>query len=395
MSLSPEQLSKLKSANLSNLVKKLRAGKTLTAAEMKLIEEAESQSSGRKLVTVGELAEMLGVTRKTIGQWRRDKRPGVPDKVSGKEDANAWVAWLSENPGAGFFDGKPRADRESLLCQKLEVDIAIKQAQLDEINGKLIPRADVKDHFVRVASSIQAFLRKYEKEIPALCLGLPLNQSAPKVKERTREMQAEARERMERTRAMMAKPPQKNSVFDELLGKMKAQLMEAKQAAQGLQQERDKLLAELEATRGRQEEMERGMRARMEEMERGMRARAEEMEREYSERAKAALQRQGAELEELRAALAERGEQLKGLEGARAELEELRGLMGGRERELDELRGVVEDQRRRMEELERENRGLAERLERATAERRERGRARGRDEDREREENADRKRRED
>lgn len=89
MNLSPEQLGKLKSANLSNLVKKLRAGKTLTAAEMKLIDEAESQSSGRKLVTVGELADILGVNRKTIGQWRRDKRPGVPSKVSGKEDATA------------------------------------------------------------------------------------------------------------------------------------------------------------------------------------------------------------------------------------------------------------------------------------------------------------------
>ena len=191
MNLSTEQLGKLKSANLSNLVKKLRSGKTLTAAEMKLINEAENESAGRNLVTVGELAEMLGVNRKTIGQWRRDKKPGIPDKVSNKEDATAWVAWLSDNPDAGFSDRKPRADRETLLCEKLEVDIAIKQATLDEINGKSIARADVKDCFTQCTSSIQSFLRKFEKEIPALCLGLPISQSSPKVKDRIREMQAE------------------------------------------------------------------------------------------------------------------------------------------------------------------------------------------------------------
>jgi hypothetical protein len=36
---------------------------------------------------------------------------------------------------------------------------------------------------------IQAFLRRYEREIPALCLGLTLSQSVPIVKAKTRELQ--------------------------------------------------------------------------------------------------------------------------------------------------------------------------------------------------------------
>jgi phage terminase Nu1 subunit (DNA packaging protein) len=189
MSLSPEQLGKLKSANLSNLVKKLRDGKTLTAAEMKLIEEAESQTSGRKLVTVGELAEMIGVNRKTIGQWRRDKRPGVPDKINGKEDSTAWISWLSDHPEAGFSDGKPRADRESLLCQKLEVDIALKQATLDEINGKLVSRAECQEAWTRIGSAVSKALQMAAKEIPQVCLGLPISKSLPKAKEKMAEIQ--------------------------------------------------------------------------------------------------------------------------------------------------------------------------------------------------------------
>jgi hypothetical protein len=37
--------------------------------------------------------------------------------------------------------------------------------------------------------AMQSYLRRYEREIPALCLGLTLSQSTPLVKARTRELQ--------------------------------------------------------------------------------------------------------------------------------------------------------------------------------------------------------------
>jgi hypothetical protein len=40
-----------------------------------------------------------------------------------------------------------------------------------------------------MAMAMQSFLRRYEREIPAICLGLSLSQSTPLVKAKTREMQ--------------------------------------------------------------------------------------------------------------------------------------------------------------------------------------------------------------
>jgi hypothetical protein len=79
---------------------------------------------------------------------------------------------------------------EALTLQR-QINAMKQLAQYRQAMGQLISRDEVKDHFIRCATSIQSFLRKFEKEIPALCLGLPINQSSPKVKERIREMQAE------------------------------------------------------------------------------------------------------------------------------------------------------------------------------------------------------------
>lgn len=79
---------------------------------------------------------------------------------------------------------------EALTLQR-QINAMKALAQYRQAMGQLISRDEVRDHFVRAATSIQSFLRKFEKEIPALALGLPINQSAPKVKDRIREMQAE------------------------------------------------------------------------------------------------------------------------------------------------------------------------------------------------------------
>jgi hypothetical protein len=59
----------------------------------------------------------------------------------------------------------------------------------DEADGLLISRAEVERQHVAIAMATQAFLRRWEREIPALCLGLSLSQSMPLVKARTRELQ--------------------------------------------------------------------------------------------------------------------------------------------------------------------------------------------------------------
>lgn len=162
----------LRKANLSNLVKKVKAGKTLTAAEMKQIAEASKSDESPQLVTVKRLSELFGVATKTIGQWRRDGREGVPEKVGAKEDLSAWRAWFSSNPSAGHSDGKPRKDRESLLCEKLEIEIKLKLIELETEEGSLVRAATVQEDVNRAVSSARGELLKLSADLPPRLDGL-------------------------------------------------------------------------------------------------------------------------------------------------------------------------------------------------------------------------------
>lgn len=152
--------------------------------------KAPAKKTGKdtKTVTTSRLAEIFGINRKTLAQWRKEGK-NVPDKVGGKEPLAEWRRWFEANPDAGHFDGKPSKSREELLAVKVAVEIDLLEIKRDRERGKLIPRAEVEELLVRIAMAMQSYLRRYEREIPALCLGLTLSQSTPLVKARTRELQ--------------------------------------------------------------------------------------------------------------------------------------------------------------------------------------------------------------
>lgn len=72
---------------------------------------------------------------------------------------------------------------------KLRIEALQRLAQFKQTNGELIPRAEVERQALLIGQAVQAFLRRWEREIPSLCLGLPLSQSLPLAKQRTRELQ--------------------------------------------------------------------------------------------------------------------------------------------------------------------------------------------------------------
>jgi hypothetical protein len=80
-------------------------------------------------------------------------------------------------------------DPNTARTLKLQIESLKLMIQYKAAMGKLVPRAEVEEHFVRAAMAMQSFLRRYEREIPALCLGLTITKSTPLVKARTREMQ--------------------------------------------------------------------------------------------------------------------------------------------------------------------------------------------------------------
>ena len=173
--ISADMAEKIRNANLANLIKKVKSGKTLTAAESKLLERAAMPDDilpPKELITTGRLAELFRINRKTIAQWRKENRAGVPDKDKGKEDVSAWRAWFAANPSAGNSDGKPRLDRETLLCEKLEVEIEIKKLQRDEEKRELIRVGEVRESIHRNVSAARSELIKMANDLPPRLAGL-------------------------------------------------------------------------------------------------------------------------------------------------------------------------------------------------------------------------------
>jgi predicted DNA-binding transcriptional regulator AlpA len=171
--ISGDQLDQIKKKDVANLIRKVKDGKTLTAAERKILENAAgAEHIERELVSITRIAELFQVSRKTIYQWRLEERAGIPSKVGTKEDVAAWRAWFAANPSAGHYDGKPRRDRETLLCDKLEVEIAIKKIEHDRETGELVPLSEVRENMTRITSAARAELLKMISDLPPRLAGL-------------------------------------------------------------------------------------------------------------------------------------------------------------------------------------------------------------------------------
>lgn len=146
----------------------------LRDARLKLAKTKAGQGGedAQRFIPTTELAKMFGVTRKSIYEWRKEGRDGVPEKVDGKEDVDAWRAWFNVNPSAGSSNRSPRKDRETLLCEKLEVEIELANVKLRRATRELMPVAEARETATRVYSVVKAELLKMTNELPPSIAGL-------------------------------------------------------------------------------------------------------------------------------------------------------------------------------------------------------------------------------
>jgi len=172
--LTGDQLDQIKKKDIANLIGKVRQGKSLTAAERKILESAAGMDHvERELVSITRIAELFQVSRKTIYQWRNEGRQGIPEKVGTKEDVAAWRSWFAANPSAGHYDGKPRRDRETLLCEKLEVEIDIKKIELEVESGKFVSQESQRADGQKLGLVLQGMMLKMAGDLAPVLAGRP------------------------------------------------------------------------------------------------------------------------------------------------------------------------------------------------------------------------------
>ncbi|MDE2100950.1 MAG: hypothetical protein KGL39_27130 [Patescibacteria group bacterium] len=143
MAITSKQAKKLLDKNIQNLKKQLDNGKVLTAAQMEILNSAAASaesadipaSSTKHAKTKTELAEIIGVDRKTVQRWA--KLDGAPNNLS----VSAWVGFikahgLKETSGVGPEKSAVQVQQLLLQNEKLRFQLGIFKKQY-------VPAADV------------------------------------------------------------------------------------------------------------------------------------------------------------------------------------------------------------------------------------------------------------
>lgn len=140
--LTRDNADQVKQANVRNLIKKVQAGGILTDKQMQVVDEftedvtaASSKTFAKNQV---ELADLLGVNRKTIQRWKKD--PTFPKtRPDGRYHVRDIVDWKElHGARAGDLHSKESVQVKSLILQneKLEIQVGI-------LKGEYTPNVDI------------------------------------------------------------------------------------------------------------------------------------------------------------------------------------------------------------------------------------------------------------
>lgn len=187
--LTSEQAGLLLKADLANLAQKVKQGKTLSASERNLLHSA---LAGDKLSDVEfaknavELADLLGVDRRSISRWRKTEgNPGVqPD---GRYHVPAWRKFKHSRQGEdgdGLNQTQLKARQILLQNKKLEIQIAV-------LEREFMPVAEVE----RIGGQLGTAIRKVVSQIH-LCAPTVVGVSVAEAEVRLKEVEDEILEQL-------------------------------------------------------------------------------------------------------------------------------------------------------------------------------------------------------
>ncbi len=138
MRITQDVAEKLRAKQIANVFAKVKAGKSITAAESRLLEEAAEDPKEIPLRTFTELSIALRISRRQLTEW--NKLPGAPKTKLLSE----WQAFIKEN-GLGFSDNKASHDREYWLTEKAQREVQKLDIQLARESGSVIDTVLAKD----------------------------------------------------------------------------------------------------------------------------------------------------------------------------------------------------------------------------------------------------------
>lgn len=154
----------LANANLSNIGKKLKAGKTLTTSERKALNEFQSEQSGGWIKDTTALARELGLSRQAIYDARNRFSDAPKKHEDGKrENLAAWQEFVGAKLIGKDVGTKNLADLKAELMRE---QIALARAKNHREAGDVIDREIVEAMLVTLGQKLDLLLRlKLEVEL--------------------------------------------------------------------------------------------------------------------------------------------------------------------------------------------------------------------------------------
>ncbi len=170
--LSPDVAGKILDADFQNVVKKVAAGKPLTVAERARIEAraAGSTETTTYAKTKVELADLLGVTRRTLTSWQKLK--GAPVALSnGLWSVAEWREFVRLRGLKGA--NKAGVNEDALKARKLLAEVEERELRIAIKKGDYVPLHKVREEWIGLVSQATSILRaKFENELPPVLSGL-------------------------------------------------------------------------------------------------------------------------------------------------------------------------------------------------------------------------------
>lgn len=164
--------------NIRNIRAKVFAGRILSAGEIAIL--TSLKESGRPdprtyAKSQDELAEVLGISRKTIS--RAMKRPGCPGaEANGSYNIAAWRAFLADGGATSGHSTKELRDQKLLLENELlALELAAEKRQY-------VKASDVERWGQEMGTAIRKILTKFPPAVGAI-VGLPFHEAEDRARE--------------------------------------------------------------------------------------------------------------------------------------------------------------------------------------------------------------------
>ena len=160
----PNPAELLAKANVANITKKLKAGKTLTASERKALSEFDADKTGGAWVGgIKQLADELGLSRQALYDARKRFPEDAPKPDGRRENVEAWRKFCAEKLIGRDVATKTLAELKADLMRE---QIALARTKNRRESGEVIDREVVESMLALLGQKLDLLLRlKLEVEL--------------------------------------------------------------------------------------------------------------------------------------------------------------------------------------------------------------------------------------